>query len=84
MSIALAIVLSAVGAAAWVAVGLFVDRVLDWTVGYGDGYVADKVVNTLCWPHVALSLAMIGLMYAVLHPVRCWGELADALRGRSS
>lgn len=84
MPLPLVVALSVVAAAAWVAAGLLVDRLLDRTVGYGQGYLADKVVNTLCWPHVAMSLAMIGLLYAVLHPVRCWGELAALVRQRGS
>lgn len=63
MQPALTIALAALGAAAYLALGLLVDRLLDRVVGYGDGFVFDRAVNVVTWPMVLTSLLGLFLIY---------------------
>jgi hypothetical protein len=72
MGIALIVLLAVAGTAGYVAAGLLTDRVLDRTVGWGQGFLSDRVLCVVAWPTVATSLFMLGILYLACQPGECW------------
>jgi hypothetical protein len=82
MGIAPVLLLSLAGVAAYVACGRLTDRVLDRTVGWGEGYPSDRVLCVVAWPTVATSLLMLGILYVACQPGKCRRAVARWLVGK--